>query len=54
MVKWVVNIKCPKCNYQNHKENVERYGTCKLCGYVLDKKKKFEYDMFCKLRLWRS
>lgn len=47
------NIKC-ECGYQNHKENVERYGTCKLCGRTLDQKAKFNYEMYCKLRLWRK
>lgn len=47
------NVICD-CGYQNHKENVDRYGTCRLCGKVLDKKAKFNYEMFCKLRLWRK
>ncbi len=47
------NVICPDCKYQNHKENVERYGTCKLCGRILDEKSKFNYEMFKKLNLWR-
>lgn len=47
------NIKC-ECGYQNHKENVMRYGTCTGCGRVLDQKAKFNYEMFTKLRLWRK
>lgn len=47
------NIKC-ECGYQNHKENIERYGTCRGCGKVLDPKAKFDYEMFCKLRRWRK
>lgn len=30
------NIICPKCKYQNHKEYIEVYGTCHLCGNTLD------------------
>lgn len=47
------NIKC-ECGYQNHKDNVERYGTCRGCGRVLDSKAKFNYEMYVKLRLWRK
>lgn len=47
------NIKC-ECGYQNHKENIMRYGTCKFCGKVLDKKAKFDYEMYCKLKRWRK
>lgn len=47
------NVIC-ECGYQNHKESVKRYGTCKLCGKVLDPRAKFDYEMFCKLRLWRK
>ncbi|MBQ1550975.1 MAG: hypothetical protein IIZ67_02635 [Bacilli bacterium] len=54
MEKFVENVICPDCKYQNKKENIERYGTCKLCGRILDKKKKFDYEMFCKLRRWRK
>ena len=52
-IKPLDNIKC-ECGYQNHKENVERYGTCKLCGKVLDKKAKYRYEMYNRLRLWRK
>lgn len=48
------NINCPDCYYGNHKESVDRYGTCKRCGKVLDEKAKYKYEMFCKLRLWRK
>ena len=48
------NIQCPDCKYQNHVKNVQRYGTCKLCGKTLDSKAKFEYEMYCRLRLWRK
>ena len=47
------NIVC-ECGYQNHKENVKIYGTCRLCGKVLDKKAKYNYEMFVKLNLWRG
>ena len=42
-----------ECGYHNLKANIDRYGTCKLCGKVLDEKAKFKYEMFCKLNLWR-
>ena len=35
------NIICPECNYNNHKDAIMRYGTCKGCGKVLDKKAKY-------------
>lgn len=47
------NVIC-ECGYQNHKENVDRYGTCRGCGKVLDSKAKFDYEMYVKLRLWRK
>lgn len=47
------NVICD-CGYQNHKSNVDKYGTCKFCGKVLNPKAKFDYEMFCKLRLWRK
>ena len=46
------NIKC-ECGYQNHKENVMKYGTCKFCGKVLDQKAKYRYEMYVRLRMWR-
>lgn len=52
-VKDLGNIKC-ECGYQNHKENVERYGTCKGCGKTLDAKAKYRYEMYVKIRLWRK
>lgn len=42
------------CGYNNQPENVARYGTCRGCGEVLDKKAKFNYEMYSKLRLWRK
>lgn len=42
------------CGYNNQPYNVEKYGTCRGCGKVLDAKAKFEYEMVCKLRLWRN
>jgi len=47
------NIKC-ECGYQNHKESVERYGTCKFCGKILDQKAKYKYEMFVRLHMWRN
>lgn len=47
------NVIC-SCGYQNHKENIDKFGTCKLCGKVLNKKAKYRYEMYVKLRLWRK
>lgn len=46
-------VKC-ECGYNNQKANVDRYGTCRGCGKILNKKAKFDYEMFCKLRMWRG
>lgn len=46
-------VKC-ECGYQNQPENVARYGTCTRCRKVLDKKAKFDYEMYNKLKLWRK
>lgn len=45
--------KC-ECGYFNQEHNVKKYGTCNGCGKVIDEKAKFDYEMFCKLRLWRK
>lgn len=45
---------CPDCGYYNFKENIARYGTCKMCGKILNDKSKFKYEMFCRLNLWRN
>lgn len=45
------NIKC-QCGYSNHKGLVDIYGTCKLCGAVLDPKAKYRYEMRKKLYLY--
>lgn len=47
------NIIC-ECGYQNKKESIQMFGTCKLCNKVLDPKAKFNYDMYCKLHLWKN
>lgn len=49
--KWVSNIVCEQCGYQNHKYFVDIYGTCNLCGKVLDPKAKYRYEMKKRLRL---
>lgn len=54
MKKMEENIKCPYCEYNNHKVNVQTYGTCTRCRKVLDEKAKFKYEMNKKLRLWRG
>lgn len=46
-------IKC-ECGYYNHKDKIQKYGTCKLCGKVLDKKAKYDYEMNKRLKLWRK
>lgn len=51
--KEIPNIVCD-CGYQNKPEMVKRYGTCRLCGKTLDKKAKYEYEMFVRLHLWRN
>lgn len=43
-----------KCGYFNQKVNLDRYGTCKMCGEVLDPKAKYKYEMFCRLKMWRT
>lgn len=47
-------IKCPYCDYYNKPENVQKYGTCTRCSQVLDAKVKFDYEMYCRLKLWRK
>lgn len=47
------NIKC-ECGYCNHEYAIKIYGTCLLCGKVLDKKAKYKYEMNKRLRLWRK
>ena len=47
------NIIC-ECGYHNHRDMIEIYGTCKLCGKTLDKKAKYKYEMNKKLKLWRG
>lgn len=46
-------IKC-ECGYYNHKDKIQKYGTCKFCGKVLDKKAKYDYEMNKRLKLWRK
>lgn len=36
---------CPKCGYCNQKFNVEIFGTCTGCGYVIDKRIKMFYEI---------
>lgn len=52
-IKPLDNIKC-ECGYQNHKENVQVFGTCRGCGKVLDARAKYKYEMNKKLKLWRG
>lgn len=51
--KYLELVTC-ECGYNNQPYNIERYGTCTRCGKVLNKKAKFDYEMFCKLRMWRG
>ena len=51
---WETNIICDRCGYQNHKKYVDKYGTCNLCGKVLNEKAKFNYEMVKRLYLWRT
>ncbi len=50
-IKWEV---CPECGYYNIKGLVDRFGTCKRCKKVLNQKAKYHYEMFKRLKLWRS
>lgn len=43
-----------ECGYNNQPQNVARWGTCRLCGKVLDKKVKYRLEMYQRLRLWRK
>lgn len=52
--KELPNVKCNICGYQNKAGNVAKYGTCKLCGNVLDEKAKYKYEMYIRLRMWRK
>ena len=46
-------VKC-ECGYYNLLPNVKTWGTCTRCGKVIDKKAKFKFEMYTRLRLWRS
>ena len=50
--KGTLNLITCECGYNNQPGNVARWGTCTGCGAVLDKKAKFDYEMYNKLRLW--
>ena len=52
MKKQLNNIKC-ECGYQNHKVNVDKYGTCRGCNKILDQKAYYHYMMNKKMNLWR-
>ena len=52
--KELPNVKCSICGYQNKAGNVAKYGTCKLCGSVLDAKAKYKYEMYIRLKMWRK
>jgi predicted Zn-ribbon and HTH transcriptional regulator len=52
--KKIIPLVVCECGYNNQPENIQKYGTCRRCGKVLDKKAKFDYEMICKLRLWRG
>lgn len=45
-------IYCDNCGYCNQKAMVDKYGVCKGCGRVLDKKAKYDYEMYERLHLW--
>lgn len=38
-------VTCNKCGYNNKKKRLENYGTCLLCGEVIDKKSYFKVMM---------
>ena len=43
-------IKCD-CGYYNRKVNIKKYGTCTICGKVLDKKAYYKHKMIIKIGL---
>lgn len=48
---WLTNVKCD-CGYCNKKSMIDIYGTCRLCGKVLDSKAKYRYEMKKKLYMF--
>ncbi len=38
-------VTCNKCGYNNRKDRLENYGTCLLCGEIIDKKIYFKVMM---------
>ena len=42
------------CGYNNKKENVAIYGTCRGWGKVLDEKAKYKHEMFLRLKMWKG
>lgn len=50
--KFEKNIIC-ECGYQNIPENVAKYGVCRGCGKIIDKKVYFERVMSRKLHIKR-
>lgn len=46
--------KCPKCGRYNYNGYVVKYGKCKVCKSVLDKKADFKYTMIRKLHLFKT
>ena len=47
-------VVCPYCNYNNKPENAKKYGTCTRCKQIIDAKSKFQYEMVCRLKLWKG
>lgn len=40
-----VMVICPKCNYYNKMNGIGKYGTCKRCGFAIDPRIKFLYEL---------
>lgn len=38
-------VACPKCQYNNERTRLKKYGTCLNCGAVLDNKMHFMIEM---------
>ena len=49
--KQIASVTCDQCKYCNKLYFIQIYGTCHLCGKVLDPKAKYKYEMRKKLHL---
>lgn len=42
------------CGYNNHKEAIDIYGSCIMCGKILDDRAYFRYQLKKKLKPWKG